>query len=121
MIFTLFVQLLTAAPAFHGKRTFTQPDGTEVTYRLQGDEYLNWSESENGAILLYSKSNKRFEFAKIQDNTLIASGIPFSRADATKSASAVTQSYVSKDELRLLHEKRRNEHLSKMKSLQEQH
>jgi hypothetical protein len=115
LILSFIIPLLFAAPAFQGKRTFTQPDGTVVEYRLQGDEYLNWAESENGAILLYSKKNKRLEFAEIRDNTLKASGIPFSGADVAKPASAVAQPYVSKEALRALHEKRHDEHLSKMR------
>ncbi len=118
LILSFITPLLFAAPAFQGKRTFTQPDGVQVTYRLQGDEHLNWMESESGDILLYSKKNKRLEFAEIRDNTLEASGIPFSEAGTVKSpsASAVKPPKISKEELRVLHEKRRDEHLSKMKS-----
>ena len=116
LILSFITSLLFAAPAFHGKRTFTQPDGTQVTYRLQGDEHLNWVESESGDILLYSKKNKRLEYAQIKNNTLEASGIPFSEADTAKPPSAVTPPKISKEELRVLHDKRRDEHLSKMKS-----
>ena len=119
LIFLLLgVQLLLAAPAFQGKRTFTQPDGTVVEYRAQGDEYLNWMVSENGDILLYSKKNKRLEHAEIKDNILKASGVPFSKIDASnaRSASAVTWAKPSKEELSALHKKRRDERLSKMKS-----
>jgi hypothetical protein len=118
ILFALFAQLLLAAPAFQGKRTFTQPDGTVVEYHAQGDEHLNWMESENGDILLYSKKNKRLEHAEIKDNTLKASGVPFSKVDASnaRSASAVTWAKPSKEELSVLHKKRRDEHLSKMKS-----
>ena len=118
ILFALFAQLLLAAPAFHGKRTFTQPDGTVVEYRAQGDEHLNWMESKNGDILLYSKKNKRLEHAEIKDNTLKASGVPFSKVDVSnaRSASAVTWAKPSKEELSALHKKRRDERLSKMKS-----
>jgi hypothetical protein len=123
LILSFITSLLTAAPAFQGKRTFTQPDGTEVTYRQQGDEHLNWAESESGDILLFSKKNKRFEFAEIRDNMLEASGIPFSGAATAKSpsAAAVTPPKVSKEALRALYEKRRDEHLSKMKSRHNHH
>ncbi|MCJ7764899.1 MAG: hypothetical protein MUP09_03055 [Thiovulaceae bacterium] len=121
LLLILGIQLLLAAPAFHGKRTFTQPDGTQVTYRLQGDEHLNWMESESGNILLYSKKNRRLEFAEIRGNTLKASGVPFSGAAAAKSASAVKPPKISKEELRVLHKKRRDEHLSKMKSRHSHH
>lgn len=118
ILFALFIQLLLAAPAFQGKRTFTQPDGTEVTYRLQGDEHLNWMVSENGDILLYSKKNKRLEYAEIKNNSLKVSGVPFTKIDTSnaRSTSAITWSKPSKEELSALHKKRRDKHLSKMKS-----
>ena len=110
LIFSFLTSMLLAAPAFQGKRTFTQPDGTEVMYRLQGDEYLNWMESEDGDIVLYSKKNKRLEFAEIKNSTLQASGVAFSK----KASSERTK--ISKEELSALHKKRRDERLSKMKS-----
>ena len=110
IIIAFLSQLLYSAPAFQGKRTFTQPDGTVVEYRAQGDEHLNWMESENGDILLYSKKNKRLEFAEIKNSTLQASGVAFSK----KASSERTQ--ISKEELSALHKERRDERLSKMKS-----
>lgn len=111
LILSFITSLLLAAPAFHGKRTFTQPDGTEVTYRLQGDEHLNWMESESGDILLHSKKNKRLEFAEIRNGTLQPSGVAFSR-----SAAAAEAAKLSREEIAELHKKRRSEHLLKMKS-----
>ncbi len=121
VLLSFLVSLLLAAPAFHGKRTFTQPDGTEVTYRLQGDEHLNWMESENGDILLFSKKNKRLEFAEIRNGTLQPSGVPFSGADAAAARSASQQPRVTREEIAELHKKRRDEHLSKMKSRHHHH
>ena len=100
ILFALFVQLLLAAPAYQGKRVFTQPDGTKVTYRLRGDEHLNWMENESGDILLFSKKNKRLEFAEIKNNTLQASGVPFSKSGTAKSSSATPQPKLSKKEIR---------------------
>ena len=109
-------QLLLAAPAFHGKRTFTQPDGTVVEYRLQGDEHLNWVESESGDILLFSEKNRRLEHATIKDGILQPSGIPF-----TGSAAAPGAAKLSREALAELHKKRRDAHLSKMKSRHHHH
>ncbi|MGB5966146.1 MAG: hypothetical protein WBG65_11555, partial [Sulfurimonadaceae bacterium] len=86
IVLSFITSILLAAPAFHGKRTFTQPDGTVVEYRAQGDEHLNWMESENGDILLYSKKNKRLEYAEIKDNTLKASGVAFSKNGAANAS-----------------------------------
>jgi len=124
LIFLLLgIQLLLAAPAFQGKRTFMQPDGTVVEYRAQGDEHLNWMESGSGDILLYSKKNKRLEHAEIKNNSLKASGVPFTKIDASnaRSTSAITWSKPSKEELSALHKERRDEHLSKMKSRHPSH
>ncbi len=121
LLFTLIAQVLLAAPAFQGKRLFTQPDGTEVTYRLQGDEHLNWMESEGGDILLYSKKNKRLEFAEIKDNALQPSGVAFSKSDAAKAPSGTQRPQLSKDDLAALHAKKRDEHLSRMKSRHTEH
>ena len=123
IVFSFISSLLLAAPAFHGKRIFTQPDGTGVTYQLQGDEHLNWIASQNGDILLFSKKNKRLEFAEIKGGTLKPSGVPFTQADATNSraTSAVTWKKPTREELRTLHQERRDAHLSKMKSRHPSH
>jgi len=117
IILTLFVQLIQAAPAFHGKRTFTQPDGTKVTYRLQGDEHLHWMESDDGKIMLFDKRNERLEYAEIKDNTLRASGVPVSDNSTAKVRSAAAKSVapLTKEALSELYKERRAQHLSKMK------
>lgn len=112
--------MLFAAPAFHGKRTFTQPDGTVVEYRAQGDEHLHWNETENGDILLYSKKNKRLEFAEIKNGILQPSGVPVSEAKGAK-APSMKSAKLSREEVVKLHKKRRDEHLSKMKSRHRHH
>jgi len=120
MKYLLFLPLITsillAVPAYPGKHTFTQPDGTVVEYRVQGDEHLHWNETENGDILLYSKTNGYMEFAEIRDGTLQPSGIPFST-----SATAVGAAKLTREEVAELHKKRRDEHLSNMKSRRHEH
>ena len=118
LLFSFITSLLFAAPAFQGKRIFTQPDGTVVTYQLQGDEHLNWVTNQKGDILLFSKENKRLEFAEIKDGRLKTSGVPFTEADATNSraASAVTWKKPTREELNTLHQERRDARLSKMKN-----
>jgi len=116
LLLLLSIQLLLAAPAYPGKRTFTQPNGTVIEYRVQGDEHLHWNETENGDILLYSKTNVRMEFAEIKDGTLQPSGIPFSTSSTAAGAAKLT-----KEEIAELHKKRRDEHLSNMKSHRHEH
>ena len=117
VLLSFIISLLLAAPAFHGKRTFTQPDGTVVEYRVQGDEHLHWNETENGDILLYSKKNNRLEFAEIKNGSLQPSGVAFSRS----TAAAEAPKRLSREEIAELHKKRRDEHLSKMKSHRHEH
>ncbi len=121
LILSFISSLLFAAPAFHGKRTFTQPDGTIVEYRAQGDEHLHWNETDNGDILLYSKKNKRLEYAEIKDNTLKASGVAFSKNGEANASAILKRPQISKEELFTLHKKRRDERLSKMKSRHPSH
>ena len=118
LIITLFSQLLLAAPAFQGKRTFTQPNGETITYRLHGDEHLHWLESDRGEIMLYSKKNKRIESAVIQDGTLKSSGKAISNANHS---AAQNSHNISKEELIKLQQERRTKHLSKMKSRHPSH
>ncbi len=112
--FALLSQLIFAAPAFQGQRTFTQPDGSIITYRMQGDEYLHWLESENGEILLYSEKNRRLESATLKDNSLKASGIAYNK----KSHPAQN---ISKEELLKLHDERRKNRLLRRKSRHPSH
>lgn len=114
LIIFILSQLLLAAPAYSGKRTFTQPDGTVVTYRMQGDEHLHWLESKEGDILLKSEKNRRLEYAAIKEGKLKASGIAFSKK-------SVPLKRVSKNELRELHAIKQNKRLSKMKSRHKAH
>lgn len=121
VLLSFVISMLLAAPAFHGKRTFTQPDGTVVEYRAQGDEHLHWNETADGDILLYSKKNKRLEFAEIKNGSLQPSGVPFSGANTAAARSATQQPRVTREEIAELHKKRRDEHLSKMKSRRHGH
>ena len=114
IIFTLLSQLLFAAPAFQGQRTFTQPDGSVVTYRMQGDEYLHWLESENGDIILYSEKNRRLEAAVLKVNSLKASGVAYTKK-------TVPTQKISKEALLKLQDERRKNRLSKMKSRHPSH
>ncbi len=109
LIITLFAQILLAAPAFQGKRTFTQPDGTVITYQNRGDEYLHYAESDDGEVLLYSKKNARMEYAEIRDSSLRPSGKAYKRATSAKSSARVNRA-----ELVKLHEERKARKMAKV-------
>lgn len=114
ILIALFSQLLLAAPAFQGKRTFTQPNGDTVTYRLQGDEYLHWMERDDGEIMLYSKKNKRMESATIKNGQLKASGHAVSTLQRSMSKDANIPK-VSREELLQLQQEKRIKRHSKHK------
>ena len=112
LLFTLImIQILIAAPAYHAKRAYTQPDGTIITYRNKGDEHFNWTESDDGNIIIYNKKNKRMEFAEIKNGSLKASGIMFSKKRTSSSTyrSSTATPRVTKEQLQELY-KSRHEH-----------
>ena len=114
LLVTLIVfQVLMAAPAYQGKRTFTQPDGTVVTYSNKGDEHFNWTESDDGNIIIYNKKNRRMEFAAIRDGSLKPSGVMFSkeRASSSLQKSATFTPRVTKEQLRELYKSQQERYL----------
>ena len=104
--FALLTQILFSAPAFPGKHTFTQPDGTVVEYQNRGDEYLHWSETKNGDIVLYNEDNARLEYATIKDGNLKPSGNRYQQSSKVKRSSA---SQLSKKDLETLYQLKRKE------------
>jgi len=107
---TLLAQLLIAAPAFQGKRTFTQPDGTVITYQNRGDEYLHYSESDDGEILLYNAKTQQMEHVKIQDNALQPNGEAYTKNPSQKASARTKQSSnVDKKSLKALHDLRKKQ------------
>ena len=116
---TLLAQLLVAAPAFQGKRTFTQPDGTVVNYQNRGDEYLHYAESDDGEILLYNTQTKQMEHVSIQDNALKPNGEAYSKSPSQKaSARTKKQARVDKKSLKALHDLRKTQRHSHDKRVQ---
>ena len=108
IVLIAIAQFVFAAPAFSGKRTFVQPDGTEVNYRLKGDEYLHWIETQQGDILLYNEAKNRFEYAEIKDGNLRQSGVLFAPKHHQKRASKKNTFHsVSKEELTSLQQQKR--------------
>lgn len=110
---------LSAAPAFQGKKTFFQDDGTFFSAHLQGDEYLNWVETDNEDILLFNKESKQYEHAMIKDNELKPSGDKFTSSTTNKKAPAYKK--LNKSQLKELWKKRRQEAFQKRRSKQVSH
>ena len=71
----LISQISMAVPAYKGLVQLSQPDGTEVSAYLFGDERVNWVESEDNYTLLYNKEGYLEYAIKDQQGDLIPSGI----------------------------------------------
>ena len=110
LLLLLIVPVLWSAPAYTQKRMFKQPDGTTVPIRSQGDEYLNWIETDDGEILLLNKRKKQLEYAIIKDKKLKLSGEAFKSSKARKLAPRLHPK-ITKEELRQLWKEKRKEEM----------
>ena len=108
LMITLLSTLAFGAPAYHAKRTFTQPDGSQVEYRNQGDEYLHWKEDKEGNILLLNHDNEAMEFAKIKEGNLVPSGEVYTKNRQLRSSKKSSQSHhLNKSNLEELYQQKR--------------
>lgn len=64
-----------AIPADPRPKTVRQPDGTTITVLMRGDEHRHVLLSEDGFPLIYDTQKKQFEYARLTNNRLVASGI----------------------------------------------
>ncbi len=91
MVFSLSFLTLTgvyAAPAAPDVRqTFLQADGSEVTLRLWGDEYVHGWESTDGYTVLHNSATGMWEYAvKDSDGRLVSSGLGMGSGPAPASS-----------------------------------
>ena len=114
LIITLLSALAFGAPAYQAKRTFTQPDGSKVEYRNQGDEYLHWKEDKEGNILLLNEDSEALEFAEIREGDLVPSGEVYTKNNQLRAASKSSKSHhLNKSDLEQLYQqKRQHKHRS---------
>ncbi len=120
LIITFLGQLLFAAPAYQGKRTFTQPNGEVITYHLQGDQYLHWMEKDDGEIMVYNQQKKQMESAVIQNGELKSSGRAVSTLQRSTKASS-QQTKISRKDLEALYKLQREEYSNRLKKLSDHH
>jgi len=91
-IASVFLLLCGAGPVLAGPAspqllTLTNPDGTSFKARIRGDEFQNWTETENGYSVVRSPSSKYWEYAeKASDGKLRNSGVVFKPNAAPPSA-----------------------------------
>lgn len=75
LFFYIIIIKLHAAPAFPGIVNYTQPDGTQISIYLKGDETVHWAETTDGYTLL-SNGKNGWEYATADVNgDLKTSGI----------------------------------------------
>ena len=71
----LISQISMAVPAYKGLVQLSQPDGTEVSAYIFGDERISWVESEDNYTLMYNKQGYLEYAIKDQVGDMIPSGI----------------------------------------------
>lgn len=71
----LMSQISMAVPAYKGLVQLSQPDGTEISAYLFGDERLSWVESEDNYTLMYNQQGYLEYAIKNQDGDMIPSGV----------------------------------------------
>lgn len=71
----LITQISMAVPAYRGLVKLTQPNGTEISAYLFGDERVNWVESEDNYTLMYNKVGYLEYAIKDKNGDLTPSGI----------------------------------------------
>jgi len=116
LVLSLIILPLLGAPAFQGKRTFAQPDGSLITYKNRGDEHLHWSESEDGEVIIYNEMTKQFEYAEIKDEMLQPSGKRYKKVDSSskRSRSDMANKHLHKDQLHDLYKIKRDKRLKRV-------
>lgn len=117
LILTLFITYTLAAPAFNKLREFKQSDGTTFEARAFGNQHLNWIETKEGEILKYNEDSKNFEYAKIKDERLKASGARYEQNNSKRARSLKQVNKISKNELRKLWAKRQSDAHERKKAL----
>jgi len=108
MILLLMIGQLLAAPAFNKSRLFKQADGTTFSAKAVGDQNLNWIETADGEVLIYDEVSKNFDYAKIQNGELKASGARYEEGNSLRVRAIARVNKMNKSELyNLWREKRK--------------
>ena len=56
-----------AVPSPQLVQTLSQPDGSTISGKLMGDEYVNWYQTSDGKVFLYNSNTNTFEYAVVAD------------------------------------------------------
>jgi hypothetical protein len=109
--------LLFGAPAFNALREFTNADGTTFMAKAGGNQHLNWIQTQDGEILKYNETSKNFEYAKIENNALVACGVKYEKNDSKRARALHQINKIEKKELSQLWKERQKAALERTKSL----
>ena len=101
--------LLLSAPARSVESDFKQADGTTFKAKSFGNQHLNWIETTDGEILKYNRESKNFEYAKIRDSSLKASGSRFQKSNSKRARSLAHINKLTKKEIYKLWAEKRKE------------
>ena len=82
-LFFLFLRIETAwaVTACPGGAKVTQPDGTEITIYLRGDEYAHWHESEDGFLIAKNEKSGEWVYTQEEAGAAVASRHLVGKAD----------------------------------------
>ncbi len=109
LIILLLSSYLLSAPAFNKLRVFKNADGTTFMARGAGNQHLNWIETTDGEILKYNQDSRNYEFAKIKNNSLQASGKKYIKNSSIRTRSIRRIQKIGREELsNLMQLKRKN-------------
>ncbi|MEA3227490.1 MAG: hypothetical protein U9P38_00295 [Campylobacterota bacterium] len=109
LLFIFIISNLLSAPAYQKMRDFKNGDGTVFKAKAQGNQYLNWIETDDGEILKYNQESKNFEYAKIIDNSLKASGTRYEKNNSKRARSLGRINKIDYEDIYKLWKKREKE------------
>ncbi|MBA3025692.1 MAG: hypothetical protein FP820_04695 [Sulfurimonas sp.] len=99
LLFLFSSALLFSAPAYDAVREFTNADGTTFMAKGQGNQHLHWIQTQDGEILKYNEVTKNFEYAKIENNALVPSGVKYEKNDSKRARALHQINKLDKSEL----------------------
>lgn len=98
----LFIIMLASATSLKAVRAYSQPgevvqpDGSHLMVQLHGDEFLNYSTTLDGYTVVLSESTNAWEYADMQGDLLISSGIIAHNSDARTAVEKQFLKYIAK-------------------------
>ena len=88
----LCVNMTWGIPADPTPRRFTQPDGSTVTLRLHGDEWLHFTTTIDGYTVVKDERGY-YAYAQLHEGKLISTGVAAHDADQRDKAETVKLDY----------------------------